>query len=347
MHRLDTVRSRSVPRIGCIGVGWIGRHRLQGLLDEDLVEVAAIVDPDPDAARAAAELAGGAAIVPSLAAMLPLPLDGVIIASPSALHADQAIAALRRGWSVMCQKPLGRDGVETEAVLQAARQADRRLAVDLSYRHVAGVAQMHERVRAGELGELFAIEATFHNAYGPDKPWFYDVRQSGGGCLVDLGTHLVDLVLWVAGASTAAVVDACRFAGGRPLVGRDAVEDYAQARLRLPSGAVATLTCSWNLHAGQDAVIGLSLHGTEGSLTLRNEGGSFYDFRVEHHRGTSCTVIAEPPDAWGPRAVAAWARALARDPRYDPAIETVGEVARILDAIYGVPLGTPTPGMPS
>lgn len=330
--------TRAVPRIACLGVGWIGRNRLQGLLEEDLVEVVAIVDPDPVAARAAAAMAGGAQVLPSLDALGAGDVDGVMIASPSALHAEQSIAALRRGFAVMCQKPLGRDASEVDAVLSAARAADRRLGVDLSYRHVAGVAQMRERVQAGELGELFAVEATFHNAYGPDKAWFYDVQQAGGGCLVDLGTHLVDLVLWVCGASTAAVVDACCFAGGKPLTGRHAVEDYARARLRLPSGAVASVTCSWNLHAGQDALIALELYGTAGALTLRNVGGSFYDFRVEHHLGTSSTVIAEPPDGWGPRAAEAWARALHRDPGYDPEIEGVAEVARILDAVYGAPM---------
>lgn len=327
------------PRVGLLGVGWIGRHRLQGLVDAGACEVAAIVDPDPAAAEAASALAGGAPILPSAEALCRAELDGIVIATPSARHAEQAVAALRQGKAVMCQKPLGRDLAETRAVVEAARAADRRLMVDLTYRHVAGVAQMRELVRTGALGEVFAVEATFHNAYGPDKPWFYDARQSGGGCLIDLGTHLVDLVLWVTGSATATVVDRCCRAGGRPLCSPAHVEDWALARLELPSGAAATLACSWNLHAGCDAVIELAVHGTGGGVALRNVGGSFFDFRVEHRRGTSTSVLAEPErfDAWGPRATVAWAHALARAPGYDPAVEDVIEVAAILDEIYERP----------
>lgn len=335
------------PRVGFLGVGWIGRHRLQGLVDAGACEVAGIVDPDPVAARAASVLAGGAPILPDVAALLRADLDGIVIATPSARHAEQAIAALRHGKAVMCQKPLGRDAAEARAVIEAARAADRRLMVDLSYRHVAGVSQMRELVQAGGIGEVFAVEATFHNAYGPDKPWFYDARQSGGGCLVDLGTHLVDLVLWVTGSPSATVVDRCCRARGKPLASRSDVEDWARARLELPSGAAATLTCSWNLHAGCDAVIELELYGTSGGVALHNVNGSFFDFRVEHRRGTSVTTIAQVmgagPDAWGPRATVAWAHALALDPTYDPEIEEVVEVTRILDAIYERPaaLGEP------
>jgi predicted dehydrogenase len=329
------------PRLGCLGVGWIGRHRMQGVCESGAGEVVAVVDPDPAAASAAAALASGAAVLPDLDALVRADLDGIVIATPSAQHAEQAITALRHGKSVMCQKPLGRSAAETEAVLEAARAADRRLAVDLSYRHVAGVAQMRELVQAGALGEVFAVEATFHNAYGPDKAWFYDARQSGGGCLVDLGTHLLDLVLWITGSATATVVDRCCRASGRPLSSPFEVEDWARARLELPSGAAATLTSSWNLHAGCDAVIEVELYGTSGGVALRNVNGSFFDFRVEHRRGTSISVVAEPPhpgaDAWGPRATVAWAQALGRDPGYDPAIESVVEVARILDAIYQRP----------
>lgn len=91
---------------------------------------------------------------------------------------------------------------------------------------------------------------------------------------------------------------------GKPLASPCDVEDWTRAWLELPSGAAATLTCSWNLHAGCDAVIELELYGTGGGVALRNVDGSFFDFRVEHRRGTSVTTIAQAmgaePDAWGP-----------------------------------------------
>ena len=119
-----------------------------------------------------------------------------MIATPSALHAAQAQAALERGLSVFCQKPLGRTAAETRAVVETARVTDRLLAVDLSYRWTSGMQRIRELIRAGEFGRVYAADLTFHNAYGPDKPWFYDPAHSGGGCVMDLGVHLVDLALW-------------------------------------------------------------------------------------------------------------------------------------------------------
>jgi predicted dehydrogenase len=325
------------PRIGCLGVGWIGRHRMQRVIEDGAAEVVAIADPDPEALCAAAELAPNAVLIDDPASMLDTRLDGVMIATPSAMHAEQSVAYLERGASVFCQKPLARSAEETEAVLEAARRANRLLAVDLSYRHVAGVPQMRELVQSGALGHLFGVSLTFHNAYGPDKDWFYDPSRAGGGCLVDLGTHLVDLALWVSGSPSAYVVDARCFASGARLAKRDRVEDYVSARLDLDSGASITLTCSWNLHAGRDAIIAAEFYGTAGSVVLRNVDGSFYDFTVEHHERTSTKVISRPPDDWGGRAAIAWARALGRDPSYDASMETIRGVAHILDRIYGGP----------
>ena len=124
--------------MGFLGVGWIGCHRMEAMLATGAVEAVAISDPSPEMAAEAAKLAPGAAIVESLEAMFALALDGVVIASPSALHAAQSIQALEAGAAVFCQKPLGRNAGEARAVVAAARAADRLLAVDLSYRFTAG-----------------------------------------------------------------------------------------------------------------------------------------------------------------------------------------------------------------
>ena len=167
------------PRIGFLGTGWIGRHRLAAILATGAVEAAAICDPSAASLAEAAAVAPGALVVDSLDAMLDLGLDGVVIATPSAQHAAQAIAALERGVAVFCQKPLGRIAAETRRVVDAARAANRLLGVDLSYRHTQGMQRIAELVRADALGTMFAVDLVFHNAYGPDKPWFYDRAQSG------------------------------------------------------------------------------------------------------------------------------------------------------------------------
>jgi len=329
------------PRLGFLGTGWIGRHRMEAMLATGAVEAAAICDPAPEMRQEALALAPAATAVDSLDAMLDLGLDGVVVATPSAAHAAQSIRALEAGCAVFCQKPLGRDAAQVRAVLDAARRADRLLAVDLSYRHTAAVEAIATLVRQGTLGEVFAVDLTFHNAYGPDKPWFYDRRLSGGGCVVDLGVHLVDLALWTLGFPAVARVDAALYAGGAPLAPHgDAVEDYAVATLHLAGGTVVRLACSWRLHAGQDAVIEASFHGSRGGAAMRNVGGSFYDFEAAHLEGTARRTLATPPDAWGGRAAAAWAQALAGGQRFDPAAEKLYLVSDALDRIYAAARGS-------
>jgi predicted dehydrogenase len=184
------------PRLGFLGVGWIGRHRMQAILEAGAAEAAAIADPSPETAAEAGRLAPEARLVSTLDELLDCDVDGVVIATPSALHSEQAIRALERGVAVFCQKPLGRTEAEARAAVDAGRRADRLLAVDLSYRFTEGMRRIREAVRSGGLGRVYAVDLVFHNAYGPDKPWFYDPALSGGGCVMDLGVHLVDLALW-------------------------------------------------------------------------------------------------------------------------------------------------------
>lgn len=329
----------TLPRLGFLGVGWIGRNRMEALARNGLARVTAVADPQPEALEAAGKVAPSAVQAESLEELLEHELDGIVIATPSALHAEQAVAALERGLAVFCQKPLARDAEETRRVLAAARAADRLLAVDLSYRHVEALRAAHEQVMSGAIGELHTLDLVFHNAYGPDKPWFTDPELAGGGCLIDLGTHLVDLALWLidpevhagaaVGSSRRIGVEAARTLS---LHGH-AVEDQATAELAL--GEVrARLACSWFASAGRDCVFECTVWGSKGAVSVRNVCGSFYDFRAELWRGTSSATLVEPPDAWGGRAIAAWAERLRGDSGYDPAADELELVAETIDAIY-------------
>ena len=323
------------PRLGFMGTGWIGRLRMQALQQEDICEFAGVFDPVPEQAQQAAALVPGTRQLDSLEELLQLEdLDGLVIATPSALHAAQSIQALERGLAVFCQKPLARTQVETDQVVNAARTADRLLSVDFSYRYLAGVEAIRDAIQGGELGEIFAVDLVFHNAYGPDKPWFYDVASSGGGCVMDLGIHLVDLAFWLLGDQAVANVRSQLFHQGQRLrPPYQQVEDYASASFQLGSADVR-LACSWNLPAGQDAVIEARLYGSKGGAAIRNINGSFFDFVVERYHGTRREVLAEPPDDWGGRALCAWTRQLAIANRFDPSVETVQQVARVIDWIY-------------
>ena len=323
------------PRLGFAGVGWIGRHRMEALIESGLIKAAAFADPNAAQAKKAAQMAPGAKQYGGLETLLEADLDGVVIATPSALHAEQAERALEAGLSVFCQKPLGRTAAETRRVVSAARQADRLLAVDLSYRFTEGMKRIRRLVQDGAIGDVYAVHLVFHNAYGPDKDWFYDPEQSGGGCVMDLGVHLVDLALWTLDFPDVTHVRSRLFVEGRPLATpSERVEDYATACLDLDTGATVNLACSWNLPAGQDAVIEAAFYGTQGGLSFRNVDGSFYDFQAALLEGTTTEVLAAPPDAWGGRAAVNWARQLAANRQYDETAESLIEVAGALDAIY-------------
>jgi predicted dehydrogenase len=303
------------PRLGFLGVGWIGRRRLDAIVDSGVAEVAGFVDPAVD---------GGLA---SLDELLARRVDGIVIATPSALHAEQAVAALEHGVAVFSQKPLATDAAGARRVVDAARAADRLLGVDLCYRTTEAARQVKALVTSGTLGDVVAAELVFHNAYGPNNAWSADPALAGGGCLLDLGTHLVDLALWTLGFPAVRRVAASL--RGEPL------EHYAAAQLEVEGGAAVRLACSWQLHLGRGCAFEASIYGTRGGTSMRNVDGSFFDFTAERHDGDGRTLLAAPPDDWGGRAAVEWAERVGAGEGFDEAAEEYVRVHDLLDRIYG------------
>ncbi len=323
------------PRIGFVGTGWIGQSRMKAIAQWNLSEIVGIVEPNERMARAACEIAPDCEVKDSIDALLDCDLDGIAIATPSALHATQAIAALQRGISVFCQKPLARNCAETRAVVDAAREADRLLRVDFSYRFLQGVRQIRNLIQNKALGQIYILDLSFHNAYGPDKDWFYNPQLSGGGCVMDLGIHLVDLALWSLDFPQVSRVRSELFSAGKRLRSRsNDVEDYANATLQLENDVLAYLSCSWKAHAGCDAVIEFSVYGTQGGARLHNVGGSFYDFQTELFRGTKSEILSKPPEEWGGLAALDWVQKLSTSNRFEPEAERFVAVSSTLDRIY-------------
>lgn len=339
MSEPDTDVIARKPRLGFVGLGWIGRTRLEFVVQGRVAEVCALYDVTPEAIKEAQKLAPKAQVFNSCEELLDYDLDGVVIATPNRFHAEQSIAALDRGLAVFCQKPLGRSAVETTCIVEVARKANRLLGVDLSYRHIPAMQQVNSLVESGALGKVFAVDAKFHNAYGPDKEWFYDYSLSGGGCVLDLGVHLLDLAFEPLGFPAVTRAEGALFSKGQLLAKPiRQVEDYATARIETVANAAVNLNCSWNLHAGRAAEIEITFYGTGGGASMHNVDGSFFDFVAERFNATEKETLHSPADAkwkWGGWATLEWVQKLAANELYDPAVERLITVSEIIDNIYG------------
>lgn len=324
------------PKLAFAGVGWIGRSRLQAAAESGLADIYALTDPSADCLQEAAKIAPESKTMASFEAILADPvIDGVVIATPSALHMQQSVQAFDSGKAVFCQKPLGRNSEEVRAVVDASARANKLLGADFSYRYTAAFRKIHSIIRSGELGKIFAVDLKFHNAYGPDKPWFYDLKQSGGGCVLDLGIHLIDLMLYALDFPEVDKVQSSLYAKGVSVKGKEEVEDYASVIMELENDINAQLACSWNLKAGCEAVIEASFYGTNGGVALKNVSGSFYDFTGVRNWGTQSEMLVQPPDNWGGRAMVDWVQKLSVNPDYTSESEHFIKSAEVLDRIYG------------
>ena len=327
------------PRLGFVGLGWIGRNRLEAVVQSEIAEVCALQDVSEAARSEAQKLTPDAFVSSSFEELLEQNLDGVVIATPNRFHAEQAIASLDRSFAVFCQKPLGRTAAETRSIVEAAHGSGRLLGVDLSYRNIRAMQMVSWLVETGALGKVFAVDAVFHNAYGPDKPWFYDFSLAGGGCVLDLGVHLIDLALSPLRFPRVARVDSSLYAHGRLLAKASRqVEDYAVAKIDTTDSTTINLSCSWNLHAGREAKIELTFYGTGGGASLRNVNGSFYDFTGQRFNGTETETLNTTADSnwqWGGLATLEWVKQLANSNVFDPKIERLINVAEMIDQIYG------------
>lgn len=329
---------RKEVALGFIGVGWIGRNRMEAILNHTPARAISIVEPTEENAQEALKSAGDAKLSSSAEELLKAEnLEGVVIATPSAMHAQQSIAALKAGKAVFCQKPLGRTAAEVREVVAASKEANKLLSVDLSYRYTKAFRAVYDLIQNGDIGDVYAVDLVFHNAYGPDKEWFYDIKRSGGGCVMDLGIHLVDLAMWTLDFPDIQDVRSHLFHKGKRLHSFETqVEDFASVSLTSAKETIINLECSWHVSAGKDAVIEAKFYGTKGGAAFKNVNGSFYDFTAEKYLGTHTETLVTPPDEWSGRAGIVWAENMLSENKYNPQTgEEFIKTAEIIDRIYG------------
>jgi predicted dehydrogenase len=253
-------------RVGILGTGAISQIvHLPTLTQMRGVEVACVSDNDEAKARTLAERFGVPEIHRTDEALLgDSDLDAVVVASPSHLHEEHAIAAVRAGKHVLVEKPLSLSAGGAARVLDEAAGADRVVMVALNNRYRPDARALRPFLRGGELGDVFHVRVgSLNRKVRTARPtWRHSPETAGGGVLMDLGVQTLDLALWMLGHPRGERVSAHahRSAGMK-------VEDGASALYLAAGGISIALDVTWNLFELKDRQYFEAL-GTGGSASL-------------------------------------------------------------------------------
>ena len=293
-------------RVAIVGCGGIAKSHAAAIEELDGLELAAVVDTDPEA-LAAAEQAWRAPGYDSIGALLSGPtIDVACICTPPATHRALAEEFLGAGVDVLCEKPLATSVEDAEAMIRAAERADRKLAVSDKFRHVADLVEAGRRVQAGEIGRPLHYAVSFCAPVDVRGRWPSDPALSGGGVLMDNGPHAFDVLSHVLDAPIAEV----KAVLGEPVLAPP-VEDTAEMLFRTESGTTGRIELSW-AYFTKDLDY-LVVQGTEGTVRvgwtggqLRKHGerewtsfGSGYDKKAAFRGVWGEFLVGEPTHSWG------------------------------------------------
>ncbi|MDA0337896.1 MAG: Gfo/Idh/MocA family oxidoreductase [bacterium] len=274
-------------KMAVIGLG-MGRGHARGYHSHPQADLVAICDPDESRLRdVQAELDVPRIYTDAEAMFAAEDLDGVSIAVPNKFHAPLTIAALRHGLHVLCEKPMAMTVKEAEAMNAAATRAGRNLMINFSFRFTDASYALKKQVDAGVVGDIYFGRSVWHRRRGMPRfgGWFGIKEMSGGGPLIDLGVHRLDLALWLMGYPDPIAVSGStynRIAGPLAKEERKAfdVEDLACGLVKFANGATLILEASWALNQQEREHMTTNLYGDRGGLVHRNVGGG-YDFTAE------------------------------------------------------------------
>jgi len=188
-------------RVGVVGLG-MGRAHIEGYRRHPGCEVVAIADVDAKRLAECGDKYGIAQRYADAAAMFrEAELDAVSIAVPNKFHCPLTLAALRRGLHVLCEKPMAMTVAEAESMKRAADKAKRNLMLNFSFRFTNASFALKQQVAAGVIGDVYFGRTVWHRRRGLPGfgGWFGNKEMSGGGPLIDLGVHRIDLALWLMG----------------------------------------------------------------------------------------------------------------------------------------------------
>jgi predicted dehydrogenase len=273
-------------RVGVVGLGWAGQQHLaayDALAATEIVALAGLEKP------VRTELAAKYAIEHAVERWEDLldvdGLDAVSVAVPTFLHAPIAVAALERGMHVLCEKPIALNALEADAMVQAARSADRVLDVAFNHRQRGDIRRLKAAVDEGRLGRPYYAKAWWLRRTGIPTmgSWFTQAELAGGGPLVDIGVHVLDYSLHLLGNPAVVAVSASTYDllarsgfGSNPKSGKTGatdgtrfdVEDLASVFMRLADGGTLLVEASWAAHRRDGDEFGITIYGTDGGAEL-------------------------------------------------------------------------------
>lgn len=259
--------SEGMTKLGIIGVGGIARAYLEALQDSPHVAVSAIADVREDVARATAESIGCAGYGSHEELADVGDCEAVLVCTPPSTHADIVSGCIERGLAVLCEKPFALDTSTALQMVDLAVQHGVLLTMASKFRYVDDIIRAKRIVDAGILGDIVLFENAFTSRVDMSGRWNSDPTISGGGVLVDNGTHSVDILRYFLGPI--AQVQAVEGKRAQSL----AVEDTAQMFIQSVDGVMGTIDLSWSLNKDRSSYV--EVHGTEGTIRVGWGGSSF------------------------------------------------------------------------
>ena len=247
-------------RFGLVGAGAIAQTYAQAFADSEKMQLVAVADTRLEVAKAMAEASDCAAFESAEAMAQEMELEAVVVCTPPATHRDVCKIFIERGIPVLCEKPLSVDRDTAVEILEMARQHDVPITMASKFRYVTDVAKAKALVESGVIGELILFENVFTGHVDMRNRWNSNPEVSGGGVLIDNGTHSVDITRYFLGE----LVELQVMEGNR--VQHLSVEDTVKMFVRSGKGVLASIDLSWSMSKEQPYYI--AIYGSAGTLLV-------------------------------------------------------------------------------
>jgi predicted dehydrogenase len=345
MHQQESRTLAKKVRIGIIGSGGIAQNaHLPGYTAiPDLCEVVALADINPEAAKTASEKFNVKHVFDNYNSLLEMDeIDAVSVCTPNYVHMDPTIKALQAGKHVLCEKPIAMNAGEARKMVDAAKKAGKKLQVGYNMRFVPANQVLKRYVEGGELGEIYYARAQALRRRGiPGWGVFINKEKQGGGPLIDIGVHILDLTMWLMGHPkpvAASGITYAKFGKRSDVVGfmgqwdykNFTVEDFAAALIRFDNGATVVLESSFVANIPED-IFRTTLCGTEGGATTDP-----FEVIKEKHKTLQIfkPEFPSPPVNSHHAEIKSFVEAIQNDTQPIVTGEHGLRVAQVMDAIY-------------